>query len=417
MNAKQAKYPQLRFKGFTNPWEKRSLDEITTKTKSYSLSRDVERDHETGYRYIHYGDIHTGVADIVTEHTNLPNIEPANYDELRVNDLVVADASEDYQGIAEPAVVVGLPTQHLVAGLHTIALRPSSASSLYLYYLLHTESFKHFGYQTGTGLKVFGISWSNLSKFTFMIPSRPEQEKIVKLIESVDNLTSDNQRKLAKLKELKQGYLQKLFPRNGSKFPQLRFAGFSDAWEQRKLGELADIVGGGTPNTNNDEYWNGDIDWYSPVEINNQIYVSGSKNKITKLGLQKSSAKVLPIGTVLFTSRAGIGKTAILAKKGTTNQGFQSILPHENKLDSYFIFSRTDELKRYGETNGAGSTFVEVSGKQMSKMPIMLPKIEEQMRIGTFFQQLDNLITLHQRKLEKLQELKKGYLQKMFCWA
>lgn len=74
-------------------------------------------------------------------------------------------------------------------------------------------------------------------------------------------------------------------------------------------------------------------------------------------------------------------------------------MPHENKLDSYFIFSRTDELKRYGETNGAGSTFVEVSGKQMSKMPIMLPKIEEQMRIGTFFQQLDNLITLHQREL------------------
>ncbi|MEE6667752.1 restriction endonuclease subunit S [Pediococcus acidilactici] len=201
---------------------------------------------------------------------------------------------------------------------------------------------------------------------------------------------------------------------NQAKYPQLRFKGFTDPWEQRKLGELADIVGGGTPSTNNDEYWNGDIDWYSPVEINNQIYVSGSKNKITELGLQKSSAKVLPIGTVLFTSRAGIGKTAILAKKGTTNQGFQSILPHENKLDSYFIFSRTDELKRYGETNGAGSTFVEVSGKQMSKMPIMLPKIEEQMRIGTFFQQLDNLITLHQRKLAKLKELKQGYLQKLF---
>lgn len=201
---------------------------------------------------------------------------------------------------------------------------------------------------------------------------------------------------------------------NQAKYPQLRFNGFTNPWEQRKLGELADIVGGGTPSTNNDEYWNGDIDWYSPVEINNQIYVSGSKNKITELGLQKSSAKVLPIGTVLFTSRAGIGKTAILAKKGTTNQGFQSILPHENKLDSYFIFSRTDELKRYGETNGAGSTFVEVSGKQMSKMPIMLPKIEEQMRIGTFFQQLDNLITLHQRKLAKLKELKQGYLQKLF---
>ncbi|MCT4441714.1 restriction endonuclease subunit S, partial [Lactiplantibacillus plantarum] len=250
MKDNQAKYPQLRFKGFTDHWEKRTLGQTTTKAKSYSLSRDVERDHETGYRYIHYGDIHTGVADIVTEHTKLPNIEPANYDELRVNDLVVADASEDYQGIAEPAVVVGLPT-HLVAGLHTITLRPSSASSLYLYYLLHTDSFKHFGYQMGTGLKVFGISWSNLSKFTFMIPSRPEQEMIVKLIESVDNLIAVNQRKLAKLKELKQGYLQKMFPQNGSKFPQLRFSGFADAWEQRKLGEEAQLTMGQSPNSEN----------------------------------------------------------------------------------------------------------------------------------------------------------------------
>lgn len=131
------------------------------------------------------------------------------------------------------------------------------------------------------------------------------------------------------------------------------------------MGEIASIVGGGTPSTNISEYWEGDIDWYSPVEIGEKIYVSGSRKKITKLGLQKSSAKVLPVGTVLFTSRAGIGNTAILAKEGATNQGFQSIVPQINELDSYFIFSRTYELKRYGEATGAGSTFTEVSGKQM----------------------------------------------------
>lgn len=123
---------------------------------------------------------------------------------------------------------------------------------------------------------------------------------------------------------------------------------------------------------------------------------------------------MLPVGTILFTSRAGIGKTAILAKEGCTNQGFQSIIPCKNNLDSYFIFSQTHELKRYGEINGAGSTFVEVSGKQMAKMPIRIPSIAEQQRVGTFFNQLDNLITLHQRKIEQLKLLKKAYLQKMF---
>ena len=103
-------------------------------------------------------------------------------------------------------------------------------------------------------------------------------------------------------------------------------------------------------------------------------------------------------GTVLFTSRAGIGKVAILRKKACTNQGFQSIVPLENELDSYFIYSRAEELKRYGETVGAGSTFVEVSGKQMSLMDIMMPStLKEQKKIGSYFSNLDNLITFHRR--------------------
>ena len=147
------------------------------------------------------------------------------------------------------------------------------------------------------------------------------------------------------------------------------------------------------------EYWDGNIDWYSPAEIIDQIYVDRSQRKITELGFENSSAKMLPEGTVLFTSRAGIGKTAILAKKGCTNQGFQSIVPYSNKLDSYFIFSRTEELKKYGELVGAGSTFAEVSGRQMGNMQLMIPKtIGEQHIIGVLFSTFDRLITLHQSK-------------------
>lgn len=202
---------------------------------------------------------------------------------------------------------------------------------------------------------------------------------------------------------------------NNNKTPAIRFKGFTDTWEQRKLGEVADIVGGGTPSTSNDDYWDGDIDWYAPAEIADQIYVASSERKITQQGYDNSSAKMLPVGTVLFTSRAGIGKTAILRKEGCTNQGFQSIVPHINELDSYFIFSRSEEMKRYGETVGAGSTFVEVSGKQMANMELMMPiTMEEQVTIGSFFSNLDFLITLHQRKCDKLIQFKAAMLQKMF---
>ena len=184
--------------------------------------------------------------------------------------------------------------------------------------------------------------------------------------------------------------------------PKIRFKGFTDVWEQRKLGEISSIVGGGTPSTEVESYWNGNINWYSPAEIGSQIYVSNSQRKITELGLEKSSARLLPVGTVLFTSRAGIGNMAILKEKACTNQGFQSIIPIQNKLNSYFIFSRSNELKKYAETVGSGSTFVEVSGKQMSEMEIKIPQIKEQVKIADLFTNLDNLITLHQRKFNDI---------------
>ncbi len=177
------------------------------------------------------------------------------------------------------------------------------------------------------------------------------------------------------------------------------------------MGDIADIVGGGTPSTSNEEYWNGEIDWYAPAEITNQIYVDSSERRITEQGFNNSSTKMLPVGTVLFTSRAGIGKMAILRKESCTNQGFQSIVPHKNELDSYFIFSRSEELKRYGETVGAGSTFVEVSGKQMCAMELMMPQtIDEQRKIGSYFSRLDHLITLHQRVYF---QYKFGYIMKL----
>ncbi|MCI9032998.1 MAG: restriction endonuclease subunit S [Lachnospiraceae bacterium] len=202
---------------------------------------------------------------------------------------------------------------------------------------------------------------------------------------------------------------------NKKQKPSIRFKGFTEDWEERKLGDVAEIVGGGTPSTSVSKYWDGTINWYSPAEISELIYLSSSQRKITEEGYKHCSAKILPVGTVLFTSRAGIGKTAILSRQSCTNQGFQSIVPHKDKLDSYFIFSRSGELKRYGETVGAGSTFVEVSGKQMADMDLMLPKtIVEQQVIGSYFKQLDYLITLHQRKYDKLVNVKKSMLEKMF---
>lgn len=253
--------------------------------------------------------------------------------------------------------------------------------------------------QYNTGMAMPKLNKETCKKIPILCPGFEEQKKVGDYFRNLDHLITLHQRKCDEVKSLKKYMLQKMFPQNEQKVPEIRFEGFTEAWEQRKLGELAEIVGGGTPSTSIDSYWDGDIDWYAPAEIGEQIYLKSSQRKITEEGLNKSSAKVLPVGTVLFTSRAGIGKTAILLKEGCTNQGFQSIVPSKDKLDSYFIFTRSEELKRYGEIVGAGSTFVEVSGKQMANMELMMPTtMDEQQKIGEYFSDLDNLITLHQRK-------------------
>ena len=198
------------------------------------------------------------------------------------------------------------------------------------------------------------------------------------------------------------------------KAPKLRFNGYTNDWERKKLGDVAEIVGGGTPSTTKDNYWNGTINWYTPAEIGDKIFIDNSQRKITNLGLKNSSAKILPAGTMLFTSRAGIGKTAILKEEGSTNQGFQSIIPNVKLLDSYFIYSMSNILKKYGESHGAGSTFIEISGKELAKAKIFLPSLIEQKYISKIIYSIDDTIQLHERKYEELALIKKALLQKLF---
>jgi len=397
-------------------WEEVSFSKLFLILKNNTFSRAELNCEQGDYLNIHYGDILTRYGTILyCDKEKIPYINQeieVKTDCLIDGDIIITDTAED-QSVGRLIEIRNIKKRKIVSGLHTIPCRPQKQfASKWLGYYMDSFAFHNQLIPMITGIKVSSISKAEIKKTFLVFPPIPEQQKIVEILSTQDKLIELQKRKIEQLKTLKKGYLQKMFPKKGSSVPEIRFKGFSDAWKQRKLGDLADIVGGGTPSTSNDDYWDGDIDWYAPAEIADQIFVSSSERKITQQGYDNSSAKMLPVGTVLFTSRAGIGKTAILRKKGCTNQGFQSIVPHENELDSYFIFSRTEELKRYGESVGAGSTFVEVSGKQMANMGLMMPKeIEEQQQIGFFFQHLDTLITLNQRKLDEEKQKKKALMQ------
>ncbi len=204
-------FPELRFPGFTDAWEERKLEDLVDRIKSYSLSRDVETTENTGVRYVHYGDIHMKVADKITNGSSIPNIRSGNYETLQKGDLVLADASEDYQGIATPSVILENTTFQIIAGLHTIALRPKNVDSLFLYYLINTAIFKKYGYRIGTGMKVFGISFANVMKFKSTFPLIEEQQKIGAFFKQLDDSITLYQRKLDHLQTRKKALLQQMF--------------------------------------------------------------------------------------------------------------------------------------------------------------------------------------------------------------
>ena len=404
--------PNVRFKGFTDDWKQCKLNEVLSFLKDGT--HGTHADDENGPLLLSAKNIKNG--KIICDETDR-RISEEEYEKIHTNfSLEVGDVLLTIVGsIGETAILKDCSS---ITFQRSVAfLRPNGTiTSDFLYSEIQTQKFQNELDSRKSTSAQPGIYLGDLSEVPIVFTTNlDEQTKIGDYFNNLDHLITLHQQKITLLIKLKKAMLEKMFPKKGTVIPEFRFNGFANAWEQRKLGELAEIVGGGTPSTSVESYWDGDIDWYAPAEIGEQIYLKSSQRKITEEGLNKSSAKVLPVGTVLFTSRAGIGKTAILLKEGCTNQGFQSIVPNKNKLDSYFIFTRSEELKRYGETVGAGSTFVEVSGKQMANMELMMPTtMDEQQKIGEYFSNLDNLITLHQRKIDKIKNMKKAMLDQMF---
>ena len=276
------------------------------------------------------------------------------------------------------------------------------------------ESDKNKIQQNTNGSTMVHITKTMMEERGISLPNFDEQSAIGSLFRTLDDLLVSYKDNLTNYQSLKAVMLSKMFPKAGQTVPEIRLDGFEGEWEEKKLGEIVDIVGGGTPDTNVKEYWNGEINWFSPTEVGNSIYLDTSEKRISELGLQKSSAKILPANrTILFTSRAGIGSVGIITKDSTTNQGFQSLVIKEG-IDIYFLFSYSSEITRYALKHSAGSTFLEISGKELGKMDIIIPTLKEQQAIGAYFSNLDQLISSHQDKITQLETLKKKLLQDMF---
>lgn len=196
--------------------------------------------------------------------------------------------------------------------------------------------------------------------------------------------------------------------------PNLRFPEFQGEWEETKIGDIAIVVGGGTPDTNTSQYWNGKIQWFTPSEIGRNKYVYNSVRTISEDGLNKSSAKLLPIGTILLSSRATVGECSINKKECTTNQGFQSLIPKEN-ISNEFVYYLIQTKRKDLIRKSCGSTFLEISANEVRKIVVSIPTIKEQDKIAKLLSLLDERIATQNKIIDKLQSLIKGISSRIFA--
>ena len=402
----QAKVPEIRFAGFTDPWEQRELVDIAE-----IVGGGTPDTNNSNYWD---GDIDwyapAELGNNIYAESSTRKITQAGFDSCSTK-MLPADKTilfTSRAGIGNTAIL-----RHSACTNQGFQSLVIGDADVYFVYSM-SERIKKWAEEKASGSTFLEISGRQLETMPVNLPSLVEQQAIGSFFSHLDNLITLHQRKYDKLVVFKKSMLEKMFPKDGESVPEIRFAGFTDPWEQRELVDIAEIVGGGTPDTNNSNYWDGDIDWYAPAELGNNIYAESSTRKITQAGFDSCSTKMLPADkTILFTSRAGIGNTAILRHSACTNQGFQSLVIGD--ADVYFVYSMSERIKKWAEEKASGSTFLEISGRQLETMPVNLPSLVEQQAIGSFFSHLDNLITLHQRKLELLQNIKKSLLDKMFA--
>ena len=376
--------PKLRFKGYEDAWEQRKLGSAI----NVRSGKD--------YKHLEKGDV--------------PVYGTGGYM------LSVSEALENTQdaigigrkGTIDKPFVLKAPFWTVDTLFYCI---PKGNNSLgFLYPLFQSINWKLYDESTG----VPSLSKTAIEGVAINLTSKDEQYSIGEYFESVDNLITLHQRKYDALKSMKKTLLSKMFPKNGEDVPEIRFKEFTDAWEQRKLeSEIKDFI---VPMRDKPKEFGGDIPWTRIEDIEGKYLNDTLSNQyVTEETVHLMNLNIIPKDSLIVSSSATFGVVAIVTRDLVTNQTFIGLVPNDkNTLEFWYSFFHSAEARKYMRLESVGSTIFYIAREKFEKMPVKVPKIKEMMVIGEYFNKLDQLITLHQRKLDELKNMKKTLLQQMF---
>ena len=396
------KTPRIRFKGFTDDWEQRKFEDITfpagEKNKDNIAYESYSVTNENGF--VPQNEQFENGGTMATANKSMYYIVSRNsfaYNPARINVGSIGYYDK--------------PENVIVSSLYEVFKTIEDIDDRFLWHWFKSNAFQKMieQYQEG-GVRLY-FYYDKLCMCSLPIPDIKEQRKIGKQLDEIDHLITLHQRKLEKLKIIKKAMLENCFPKNGEKVPKFRFSGFTGDWEQRKLGEIVGIYDGvhQTPN-----YQNSGVMFLSVENI-----ATLKSSKFISEEDFKRDYKVFPQEKDILMTRIGdVGTTNVVTDNGLKAYYVSLALLKYKSTDPYFLSNaiQSDYVQK-GLANRTLKTAIpmKINKDEIGKVSVMLPlSATEQQQIGTYFRHLDHLITLHQRKLEKLKLIKKSFLEKMF---
>ncbi|WP_226566513.1 restriction endonuclease subunit S [Bacillus stratosphericus] len=384
--------PEVRFKGFSGEWEESILGEIVQITMGQSPKG------ENYTKNPHHHILVQGNADMkngwVTPRLWTTQITK----KAKKGDIILS--------VRAPVGDVGKTHYDVVIGRGVAAIKGNE----FIYQLLLKMKVDDFWVKFSTGSTFESINSTDIKAAIIRVPDELEQSRIGNFFKQLDETIALQQQELDTLKQMKQGFLQKMFPKEGESVPEIRFPGFVERWEAKCLGEISESYSGGTPSVDNKTFYGGNIPFIRSAEINSKT----TELYITEEGFNNSSSKMVSVGDILYALYgATSGEVGISKVNGAINQALLAIKPKRG-YDSYFI---TQWLKK--QKSSIVNTYLQggqgnLSGSIVKKLILQIPSDEEQTQIGNFFKQLDKTIALHEQELDILKQTKKAFLQKMF---
>lgn len=390
-------YKQTEIGVIPEDWDVKGIGEIGHVSRGAG-SQYIEYQDNQGIRFIRINDFFEYNPVFVK-----PTEAILRFD-IRASDILFAGTGESAgASFMPPKEWLGLPHSYNAPKIRV-------KGNLLPKYVLHSLQSDYVAVQQNrlfVGAAQHFLDLTAISNLKIAFPTNMiEQQLIACALDDLVSLIVSIEKLIEKKKLVKQGVMQELL--TGKR----RLPGFSGEWEAKRLGDIADIYSGGTPSTSSSQYWHGDINWFTPTEIGNEKYVHKSDRTISDQGLSKSSAKLVPAGTIVLTTRASIGDVSILNCEGCTNQGCQSLVTHAH-FDNEFLYYKLLTLKNMMMQYASGSTFFELSPSKLKEILTSVPEYQEQKKIAEVLSGLDRDLKAMKDLRDKYNLIKQSMMQEL----